>query len=194
MGAETDPAGMKRDSKPVDRNERKHVKLRGVAVRQSGSSVDVVLLDLSYEGCGIETPLELEAGEAIKLSILCRPAIDAVVRWYEKGRAGLVFGAEDPAEKAYMTRRSARIALAGQVSLRRLGQNNYRVGVNDLSPEGCKVDLVERPRVGEHVLIKFDGIEALDAEVCWVEGFVAGLRFQKPIHASVFGLLLERLK
>ncbi len=80
------------------------------------------------------------------------------------------------------------------MSLRRLGQNNYRVRVNDLSPEGCKVDLVERPRVGEHMLIKFDGLEALDAEVCWVDGFVAGLRFQKPIHGSVFDILLERLK
>src|SRR6478672_7446279 len=108
---------MKRDARPLDRNERKPVKLRGVAVRRGGSSVDVVLLDLSYEGCGIETPLELEPGEAIKLSILCRPAIDAVVRWYEKGRAGLVFGAEDPQEKAYLTRRSVRVALGGQVSL-----------------------------------------------------------------------------
>jgi len=194
LGAEPDPATMKRDARPLDRNERKPVKLRGVAVRRGGSSVDVVLLDLSYEGCGIETPLELEPGEAIKLSILCRPAIDAVVRWYEKGRAGLVFGAEDPQEKAYLTRRSVRVALGGQVSLRRLGQNSYRVRVNDLSPEGCKVDLVERPRVGEHMLIKFDGLEALDAEVCWVDGFVAGLRFQKPIHGSVFDILLERLK
>ena len=194
MGAEPDPATMTQAAKPVDRNTRKPVKLRGVAVRQDRSSVDVVLLDLSYEGCGIETPLELERGEHIKLSILCRPAIDAVVRWYKKGRAGLIFGAEDPTEKAYLTRRSARIALGGQVSLRRLGQNNYRVRVNDLSPEGCKVDLVERPRVGEHVLIKFDGLEALDAEVCWVDGFVAGLRFQKPIHGSVFDILLERLK
>jgi len=194
LGAEPDPATMKRDASSVDRNERKPVKLRGVAVRRGGSSVDVVLLDLSYEGCGIETPLELEPGEAIKLSILCRPAIDAVVRWYEKGRAGLVFGAEDPQEKAYLTRRSVRVALGGQVSLRRLGQNSYRVRVNDLSPEGCKVDLVERPRVGEHMLIKFDGLEALDAEVCWVDGFVAGLRFQKPIHGSVFDILLERLK
>ena len=194
MGADFRPAKMKQDGEPIDRQDRKPVKLRGVAVRQDSSSLDVVLLDLSYEGCGIETPAELYPGEPIKLSILCRPAIDAYVRWYEKGRAGLAFGAEDPDEKAYLTRRSPRIALGGEVSLRRLGQNNYRVRVNDLSPEGCKVELVERPRVGEHVLVKFDGLELLDAEVCWVEGFVAGLRFEKPIHVSVFDLLLERLK
>ena len=194
MGAEQDPATMKQKAKLVDRNDRKAVKLRGVAVRPGRASVDVILLDLSYEGCGIETPLELEPGEAIKLSILCRPAIDAVVRWYEKGRAGLVFGADDTNEKAYLSRCSPRVALSGQVSLRRLGQNNYRVRVNDLSPEGCKVELVERPRIGEHVLIKFEGLEALDAEVCWVDDFVAGLRFQNPIHGSVFDILLQRLK
>lgn len=194
MGAEPDPATMKQDSRPADRQPRKPVKLRGVAIRHDGSSVDVVLLDLSYEGCGIETPLELEPGEAIKLSILCRPAIDAHVRWYRKGRAGLVFGAEDPEEKAYLSRCSPRIALSGQVSLRRLGQSSYQVRVNDLSPEGCKVDLVERPRIGEHLHLKFEGLQVLEAEVCWVEGFVAGLRFQTPIHASVFDLLLERLK
>lgn len=193
MGVEPDPAAMKQDASPAERKERKPVKLRGVAVRHDRPSVDVVLLDLSYEGCGIETPVELEAGEPIKLSILCRPAIDAHVRWYEKGRAGLVFGAEDPEEKAYLTRCSPRIAFSGLVSLRRLGQNNYRVQVNDLSPEGCKVELVERPRVGEHVLVKFEGLEALDAEVCWVDGFVAGVRFEKPMHGSVFDLLLRRL-
>ncbi len=80
------------------------------------------------------------------------------------------------------------------MSLRRLGQNNYRVAVKDLSVEGCKVELVERPRIGEHVLIKFDGLEALGAEVCWVEGFVAGLRFENAIHSSVFNLLLQRLR
>ena len=36
-------------------------------------------------------------------------------------------------------------------------------------------------------------LEALDSEVCWMEGFTAGLRFEKSIHPAVFDLLLERL-
>jgi hypothetical protein len=43
------------------------------------------------------------------------------------------------------------------------------------------------------VLVKFDGLEALEAEVCWVEEFTAGLRFEKPMHPAVFDLLVERL-
>lgn len=194
MGVEAGPEELKRGAKPLDRAERKPVRLRGAAIRADNSSVEVVLLDLSYEGCGIETPLELFPGEKLKLSILCRGAIDARVRWYERGKAGLVFGAADPTEKSYLSRVSQRVSLSGQVSLRRLGQNNYRVRVNDLSPEGCRVDLVERPNIGEHMLIKFEGLDVLDGEVCWVEGFVAGLRFKNPIHPTVFGLLIERLK
>jgi hypothetical protein len=33
----------------------------------------------------------------------------------------------------------------------------------------------------------------MEAEVCWVDGFVAGLKFIKPMHPAVFDLLIERL-
>jgi hypothetical protein len=193
MGAEANPAAMKLDSKPVERRERRPVSLRALAIREDGSTAETYLLDLSYEGCGIETPVPLKAGEAIKLSVLRRGVIDAHVRWYKNGRAGLVFAPEEAAEKKQRTRGSDRALLSVDVSLRRLGQNNYRVKVTDVSAEGCKVDLVERPRIGEHMLIKFDGLETLDAEVCWVEGYIAGLRFERPIHPAVFDLLLRRL-
>ena len=194
MGAEPNPAAMKLDTKPIERRERRPVSMRGLAIRADLSTVEIYLLDLSYEGCGIETPVELEAGEAIKLSVLRRGAIDAHVRWCKDGRAGLVFDAQEPTEKAQQPRRSDRIGLSADISLRRLGQNSYRVKVSDLSPEGCKVDLVERPRIGEHMLVKFAGLEVLDAETCWIDGYVAGLRFEKPIHPAMFDLLLQRLK
>jgi hypothetical protein len=194
MGAEANPAAMKIDAKPVERRERRPVRLRALAIRGDGTTAEIYLLDLSYEGCGIETPVALEAGEAIKLSVLRRGVIDAHVRWYKDGRAGLIFDAQKPGEKKPQPRRSQRVPLAADVSLRRLGQNSYRVKVTDLSPEGCKVDLVERPRIGEHMLLKFQGLEVLDAETCWIEGYVAGLRFEKPIHPAVFDLLLHRLK
>jgi hypothetical protein len=193
MGAEPDPAAMKQELKQVERRERRSVRLRGLAMREDGTGIEIYLLDLSYEGCGIETPVELKPGEAIKLSVIGRGVIQAHVRWCENGRAGLVFDAEEQPEKPQSPRHSPRVSLGAEVSLRRLGQNNYRLGVTDLSPEGCKVELVERPRIGEHMLIKFDGLEVLDAEVCWVEGYVAGLRFEKPMHPAVFDLLVQRL-
>lgn len=194
MGAEPTSAAMKLQSEPIDRRERKAVTLRAFILREDGSSSEALILDLSYEGCGIETPAELWSGEAVKLSVLRRGAIDCHVRWCRHGKAGLVFEPEEPSEKTHWPRCSERITTSADVSLRRLGQSNRQVRVTDLSPEGCKVRLPHQPHVEEHLLIKFDGLEALETEVCWVEGFDAGLRFERPFHPAVFALLAERLK
>lgn len=178
----------------IARRERRPVSLRAYVLRESGDSSEVLVLDLSYEGCGIETPLALDPEEKVKLTVLGRGAIDARVRWSTDGKAGLVFDPEETAPEQHSPRASHRVPLSADVSLRRLGQANFRVSVTDLSPEGCRVELVDRPRVDEHVLVKFEGLEVLEAQVCWIDGYVAGLRFEKPIHAAVFELLLDRLQ
>lgn len=52
---------------------------------------------------------------------------------------------------------------------------------------------MERPNLDEIVWVKFEGLEALEAMVCWVRGFEVGLEFEKPIHSAVFDLLLSKL-
>jgi hypothetical protein len=170
------------------------VTLRAFLVHEDGSSSEALILDLSYDGCGIETAVPLRPDQAVKLSVLRRGAIDSRVRWYRDGKAGLVFEPEQPAEKEHWPRCSERIATSADVSLRRLGQSGRRVRVTDLSPEGCKVRLPHQPRLEEHLLVKFDGLEVLEAEVCWAEGFDAGLRFERPFHPAVFALVAERLR
>ena len=90
-------------------------------------------------------------------------------------------------------RKSARVGLAAEVSLRRSGQKTYRANVHDVSQEGCKVEFVERPRLDEIVWVKFEGLDALEAMVCWVEGFSVGLEFSRPVHPAVFEVLVQRL-
>lgn len=177
----------------IARRERRPVSLHAVALRDEGPPFEVLVLDLSYEGCGIETPAELRPGEQIKLSVIRLGGIDARVRWCSDGKAGLVF---EPVEvqPQHWPRCSERTQLSAEVSMRRLGKFNYRVRVFDVSPEGCKVELVERPRIDEHVFIRFEGLEALDCAVCWLDGMTAGLRFERAIHPAVFALLLERLR
>jgi PilZ domain len=98
-----------------------------------------------------------------------------------------------PPSPSLSERRMERVSLCAEVSLRRSGQNNYRVAVFDISPLGCKIEFVERPDVDEYVWIKFDGLEALEAQVCWVAGFKAGVAFSSPIHPAVFGMLVGRI-
>lgn len=90
-------------------------------------------------------------------------------------------------------RRSERVALNASVSLRRSGQLNYRVRVFDASLHGCRVEFVERPQLDEQLWVKFDGLQPIEAEVCWIEGVAVGVNFVQPIHPAVFDGLVFRL-
>jgi hypothetical protein len=91
-------------------------------------------------------------------------------------------------------RRSERVVLDALVSLRRSGQLNYRVRVLNASLHGCRVEFVERPQLDEQLWVKFEGLQALEAEVCWVEGFTAGVNFLQPIHPAVFDRLVAAIQ
>lgn len=90
-------------------------------------------------------------------------------------------------------RKSERVECSAEVTLRRPGVKAYRVQLLDLSPYGCKAEFVERPQVGELVWLKFESLEALEAIVCWLDGFEVGLEFRRPIHEAVFASLVSRL-
>jgi hypothetical protein len=91
-------------------------------------------------------------------------------------------------------RKSMRVSLDAEVSLRRTGKLTYKVRIHDASPHGCKVEFVERPVLAERAWIKFEGLEPLEAMVCWVNGFATGVQFKQPIHPAVFDELMARLK
>ena len=91
-------------------------------------------------------------------------------------------------------RKSPRIDLQAEVQLRRSGQHHYVVNAFDISREGCKLEFVERPRLDETVWVKFDGYDAIESNVCWVEGHSVGIEFIRPIYPSVFEMMVHRLK
>lgn len=90
-------------------------------------------------------------------------------------------------------RRSNRVVVNAEITLRRSGALSYRVRVFDASPLGCKLEFVERPQLEERVWVKFDRLEAIEGIVCWVDGFYAGVGFTAPMHPAVFDALLTRL-
>jgi hypothetical protein len=68
------------------------------------------------------------------------------------------------------------------------------VTIYDLSPEGCRVEFVDRPTLSERLWVKLEGVEALEGTVCWIEGHCVGLQFRRPLHPAVFGTLLKRFR
>lgn len=99
-----------------------------------------------------------------------------------------------PGSRDFSERKAARVAINAEVSLRRSVQLGYRVRAYDASPHGCKLEFVERPELAERVWVKFEGIDAIEGLVCWVDGFVAGVEFVRPIHPAVFDALVPRLR
>ena len=175
------------------RADRRFVELSCYALLPDDTTFDATLVDLSYEGCKIRTAKALEPGAKLKLAVFRRGLIDAEVRWFEDGVAGLVFSAVEAPAKTHWPRRNKRVPMSADVTMRKPGQPNFRVRVLDASPSGCKVEFVDRPSENDRVWIKFEGLETLEAAVCWIEGFEMGLNFAQPIHPAVFDMLMERL-
>lgn len=98
-----------------------------------------------------------------------------------------------PRPESPKQRRSDRVSLQAEVKLRRSGHNHFLVNVHDISPEGCKLEFVERPRLEETVWVKFEGLDAIESNICWVKGSDAGIAFTRPIHPAVFDVLVRRL-
>ena len=99
-----------------------------------------------------------------------------------------------PMPRGIGSRKSVRTPLVADISVRRAGLHNFQVRIDDLSPDGCKIEFVDRPSLDERVWVKFDGLESMEGSICWVNGYAAGIRFNSPIHAAVFDALLTRLR
>lgn len=177
---------------PASRGQRQSVALKAFATRANGSIVDLTIADLSCDGCGVISPVELQAGERLELAVARCGKTPALVRWYAGGKAGLTF--EVPAEESgeQVQRRHERISAEGEVTMRRSGKLPFRVHIYDLTPGGCRAEFVERPELHERLWIKFDRLEAQEAQVRWIAGARTGLEFARPIHPAVFDLLVAR--
>jgi len=177
-----------------ERQPRREVDLTGFALLEDGSTVGISLLDLSYDGCKIETSVALLPGVKLTVSVLRLGALQATVRWYAEGKAGLCFRPDPIESRAEQLREHERMPLCANVSLRRLGRQPYLAKVFDLSGVGCKVEFIERPKCGEEVWAKFEGLESMEARVRWVDGFYGGIEFNRAIYPAVFEILLARLR
>ncbi|MEO7411285.1 MAG: PilZ domain-containing protein, partial [Sphingomicrobium sp.] len=191
-----DPTENPAESGSPPRPPRRLIALAAHVLRGDDKVADASVLDMSYEGCRVRTEDYLWPGEQVKLSVPRRGVINATVQWSAEGQAGLIFddSDKDPAEVAKVPRRALRFPADSQVSLRRLSNLKFHVKVRDISPDGCRIDLVERPAVGETLHLKFEGLDVLECTVRWVDGYIAGLEYARPIHPAVFDLLMLRLK
>ena len=91
------------------------------------------------------------------------------------------------------SRRFTRIEAKSELTMRRIGGFNFQVALNNLSPGGCSVELVEEAEAGEAAIARFPQLEPLGSRICWTRGRTTGLEFLTPIHPAVFDLVVSRL-
>jgi PilZ domain-containing protein len=177
----------------AEREDRRPVKVWATVLISGANSISVTMLDMTYDGCKIATPAALPVGGKLKLSVPKLGILNAEVRWYANEQAGLRFLHSDPNDVA-VDRKQERIELSAPVSLRRMGGKHFQTRVFDLSPNGCRIEFVERPRLEEQLWVKLEGMDSIEAVVRWIDGFYGGIEFVQPIHPAVFAMLRDRLK
>jgi hypothetical protein len=96
------------------------------------------------------------------------------------------------ADEADGNRRHRRLPLDREILVRKAGGFSFELAALSVSSGGCGVELVEMVEVGERVVARLPGLEPLGAEVIWVDGYRAGLRFDRPLHPTVFDQLIDR--
>ena len=119
--------------------------------------------------------------------------VQARVRWVDNYIAGLKCPDQEGEVRDQAAHQGKRRTAGMEAQLRRIGRLAYWVELRDLSPEGCMIDLVERPAMDEVMQVRLPGLETLQARVRWIDNYVAGLKFERPIHPAVFELLLQRM-
>jgi hypothetical protein len=176
------------------RESRRTIARLGFGVLEDGTTFPLSIVEISYSGCKIETQIALFPGVELRISALGgRATVAARVQWHREGCAGIEFLPDAPAARVKTPRAHDRRAVDASVMLRQTGRRHYQTQLFDLTPAGCKVEFVERPRPGDLLWAKFDGLEAIEATVAWVEGFRGGLKFARPIHPGIFDALMARL-
>lgn len=91
-------------------------------------------------------------------------------------------------------RRAERVSLRADIDFRRTGERRWRVNILDFSLRGCRVELPVRVTTKDKIWISLPGVEALQARVCWVKDWEAGVEFERPIHPAVFEMIQERMR
>ena len=89
-------------------------------------------------------------------------------------------------------RESPRSSVEAEVAVKKLGGFGFQLQALNVSAGGCRVELIEMVNSGEPVIVRLPALEPLGAEVAWVQGANAGLRFQRPLHPAVFDQLMDR--
>ena len=91
-------------------------------------------------------------------------------------------------------RRAERVPLHADIDFRRSGDHRYRVLLLDFSTLGCRIEAPVKVSLDDLLWISLPGLDSIQGYVCWVDGWVAGIEFERPLYPSVFEAVRDRMR
>lgn len=76
--------------------------------------------------------------------------------------------------------------------LRQRGASGVSVQILDLSTHGFRASTHLDLQKGADVWLKLPGLEALHARVAWMDGYLVGCEFLRPLHPAVLQMMVTK--
>jgi hypothetical protein len=111
------------------------------------------------------------------------PAISGEISTEDRGDAG---------EKK--DRISRRVPVEFGAGLRQRGGAGVSVQIMDLSTHGFRIETHLDLYVGMDVWLRLPGLESSHAKVCWVQDYLAGCAFERPLHPAVLEMVIAKAR
>lgn len=89
-------------------------------------------------------------------------------------------------------RNADRLLVSVRADLRQRGASAVAVDILDLSTHGFRVETHLKLDIGATLWLRLPGLEATPARVAWIEGNCAGCSFDRPLHAAVLAMIIDR--
>ena len=105
------------------------------------------------------------------------------------GIEGLLATSPEPASGPRQAERAHCEIGAG---LRQRGAGGVTVQVLDLSTHGFRASTHLHLPQGADVWLKLPGLEPLHARVAWMNGYMVGCEFARPLHPAVMQMVVRR--
>ena len=90
------------------------------------------------------------------------------------------------------SRKSERVPVEFPAALRQRGASGVSVQIMDLSTHGFRVATHLELCPGTDVWLRLPGLEPCHARVRWSEGHYVGCAFERPLHAAVLQMMIQK--
>lgn len=91
-------------------------------------------------------------------------------------------------------RNAERLPVALDAGLRQRGTPGVPVQIRDLSTHGFRIETHLDLLPGADVWLRLPGLEASHATVAWVRSYVAGCKFERPLHPAVLDMIVKKAR